>query len=222
MPDSPVLFDIHEQTLSHGSVNVVQLKKLQISTGEKIALLGVSGSGKSTLLAFLYNQQKGRIAYCPQKLGLVPILSVFHNVYMAQLHNHSTWHNLLNLIKPQKHHVDAIQSLIHSLGLDDKLFTSVDQLSGGQQQRTALARALYAGNDIFIGDEPVSAIDEIQSNALVDKINHHYQTSIVALHNRHLALTHFDRVIGLKNGAIVIDQPSESLTSADITELYSV
>lgn len=217
---SPALFTIDQQAIGHGSISVLQLQRLDIRVGEKVALLGVSGSGKSTLLEFLYKQHKNRIAYCPQKLGLVPILSVFHNIYMARLQNHSSLYNLLNLIKPQTQHINAIKIITDELGLTDKLFTSVDQLSGGQQQRTALARAFYSDADVFIGDEPVSAVDELHSDALIHSINQRYSTSIVALHSRELALSHFNRVIGLKQGEVLIDAPSDKLTSSDLAELY--
>lgn len=219
---SPALFTIDQQAIGHGSITVLQLQQLDIRAGEKVALLGVSGSGKSTLLEFLYQQHQDNIAYCPQQLGLVPILSVFHNVYMARLQQRSSLYNLLNLIKPQKQPVEAITTITDALGLTDKLFTSVDQLSGGQQQRTALARAFYSEADIFIGDEPVSAVDELHSNALIQHINQRYSTSIVALHNRELALSHFDRVIGLKQGEVLIDASADTLTSSDLADLYRV
>ena len=65
-----------------------------------MALLGPSGSGKSTLLAALRRQRETLCAWCPQEQALVPMLSVFHNIYMGGLHRHGTWHNLRTLLRP--------------------------------------------------------------------------------------------------------------------------
>ena len=214
------LFQLSSQSLGYGAQTVLHNLNLSIAAGEKVALIGKSGSGKSTLLKRFYSQQPQLSAIVPQQLGLVPILSVFHNIYMGRLQQHSNLYNLINLISPRQQPRQQIQALASQLELDELLWRSVDQLSGGQQQRTALARALYRDCQVFIGDEPVSSVDELQSQSLLQLINQQHSTVLVALHDRELALNHYQRIIGLKEGKVVLDASSAELSVEQLTFIY--
>jgi phosphonate transport system ATP-binding protein len=157
----------------------------------------------------------------PQELGLVRSLSVFHNIFMGRLDKHSTWYNLANLIKPFEAELQEIKPIVERLGLEDKLFATVDQLSGGQQQRTAIGRALHKGSDIFFGDEPVSAVDERQAHTVMQCINEAHGTVVLSMHDTNLAISYTDRLIGLKGGVLVLDEASKGMKASDLDELYS-
>lgn len=216
------MFSLDNATVSYGGNTVLAGVTLAIARGEKVALVGESGAGKSTLLRLLRAQQPADVAWCPQAQagGLVPLLSVFHNIYMGQLDRHSTFYNLLNLLAPRAHEVQAVDAVATPLGLADKLFASVDRLSGGQQQRVAVGRALFAGKPAFLGDEPVSAVDEYQARDIVRLITSSHRTVVLALHDIELALASCDRIVGLKDGAIALDAAAASLTAADLAPLY--
>lgn len=194
---------------------------LAIRRGEKVALVGRSGAGKSTLLRLIYERVDGTAALVPQELGLVKTLSVFHNVYMGQLNRNSSWRNLVNLLRPMQQEVAAVSRVVDKLGLEEELFSPVGALSGGQQQRTAVGRALYQDDDILLGDEPVSAVDEHQSRVILETINDAKATVILAMHDIQLALAHTDRVIGLCDGRIVLDQSTANMTASDLDALYT-
>ena len=194
---------------------------LSIASGERVALVGKSGVGKSTLLAALREQQSNSVAWCPQQHGLVPMLSVYHNIYMGGLQRHNTLYNLLNLIKPLAKPLQQVADLAKQLQLDESLHTPVEQLSGGQSQRVAIGRALYQQKNIFLGDEPVSAVDDYQAQELLALILNKHETLVLALHDVEQALRFCDRIIGLKDGAIVLDAPSSSLKVNDLVELYN-
>lgn len=193
---------------------------LKVEHGERIALVGKSGAGKSTLIQLLYQQKKQAITLIPQELGLVKNLSVFHNIYMGRLHKYSSAYNLLNLIKPIKRELDHVSHIADKLKLKSKLFDPAGELSGGQQQRTAIGRALFKDSSILIGDEPVSAIDELQSREVLENINNNHGTVILALHDVELALAFTDRIIGLQEGRIVLDAPSRGMKVNDLNSLY--
>lgn len=214
------MFAFAGHTLRRQGVVVLPDLTLTIGAGEKVALLGASGAGKSTLLEALRRQQPTRTAWCPQQGALVPMLSVFHNIYMGALDRHSACYNLLNLVHPRATELDAVGKLACELGLADKLRTSVDQLSGGQAQRTALGRALYSQRDTLLADEPVSSVDEQQALALLRLALNRHHTAVVALHDRELALQCCDRIIGLRHGRIVLDAPSTALTLGELDPLY--
>jgi len=215
-------FYLQNETVSYGDVEVLKAISIDIDKGEKVALLGKSGSGKSTLLKTLYEMNKKESSYIPQELGLVNNLSVFHNVYISKLDTHSTFYNLRNLIKPAKKELDIITSLLSKLQLEDKLFKKVSDLSGGQKQRTAIGRVLYDDKKMLLADEPISALDEYLSTKVLNLLNNKFETIICALHNVQLAVENFDRVIGLKNGKILVDKLCSELNDDDREKLYYV
>ena len=184
---------------------------ITIKAGEKIALLGPSGGGKTSLLNALHQQCADSIAWCPQEHGLVNVLSGYHNIYMGQLEQHSALYNLANLIKPLAKPKQEISQLAEELGLSDQLWKSVGQLSGGQRQRVSIGRAFYRQQDTFLGDEPVSSLDPIQAQAILQNINQRHSTVVVALHNRKQAIENYTRIIGIKAGKLVFDSPTKEL-----------
>jgi len=186
---------------------------LNINSGEKVALLGPSGGGKTSLLNVLHQQCADQIAWCPQEHGLVEALSGYHNMYMGQLDQHYALYNLANLIKPLAKPKQAISELSVLLGLDPQqdLWKSVSQLSGGQRQRIGIGRALFRQQESFLGDEPVSSLDPVQAQQILELILNRHKTFILALHNRQQALSNFDRIIGIKAGRIVFDSPAKEL-----------
>ncbi len=185
---------------------------LSINAGEKVALLGPSGGGKTSLLNALHQQCADQVAWCPQEHGLVEPLSGYHNIYMGQLDQHNALYNLVNLIKPLAKPKQQITELSAELGLiSEQLWKSVAQLSGGQRQRIGIGRALYRQQETFIGDEPVSSLDPVQAQQILELIFKRHRTVILALHNRKQALENFDRIIGIKAGKIVFDSPKKEL-----------
>jgi len=186
---------------------------LNINSGEKVALLGPSGGGKTSLLNVLHQQCADQIAWCPQEHGLVEALSGYHNMYMGQLDQHYALYNLANLIKPLAKPKQALSELSVLLGLDPQqdLWKSVSQLSGGQRQRIGIGRALFRQQESFLGDEPVSSLDPVQAQQILELILNRHKTVILALHNRQQALSNFDRIIGIKAGRIVFDSPAKEL-----------
>lgn len=215
-------FSLNNESISYNDQIILDSISLDIKTGEKVALLGKSGSGKSTLLKKLYESKKEESSYIPQELGLVENLSVYNNVYIAKLDEYSTFHNLLNLIKPNKKDVNDVTSIIEKFELEQKLFEKVHSLSGGQKQRAAIARAIYANRAILLADEPISALDEHLSFKVIETLKENFETIVCALHNVEIATKNFDRVIGLKNSKIIIDKKCTELTQDDIQKLYYV
>lgn len=214
------MIDLRNIDASYKGHHVLRDVSLCIERGERVALVGPSGAGKTTLLRLCQQQCRADAALVPQDLGLVKALSVFHNIYMGRLQRHSAWYNLANLIRPLSREVEAVSEIARRLGLEEKLFQPVGELSGGQRQRTAVARALYQEGRILIGDEPVSSVDERQARVVLSNINERHDTVVLAMHDLDLALAYTSRVVALRDGRIVLDEPSSGITSSDLDHLY--
>jgi phosphonate transport system ATP-binding protein len=215
-----ILIELAKETAGYGGRPVLHGIDLTIRTGERIAVLGRSGAGKTTLLNLLYGRLAERVALVPQGSALVKTLSVFHNVYMGRLDRHPTWYNVRTLVWPARRVVGEVAAVLDLVGLRDALFARAGELSGGQQQRASVARALYNGRPVLIGDEPVSALDRVQGAEILSRLSSRHETMIVALHDIFLALAHTDRIVVLDSGRIVLDAPSRTLAAADLIPYY--
>ena len=213
-------FELSRVNASYNGARVLWDISLSIERGERIALVGESGAGKSTLLRLLYGRGGNDATLLPQDLGLVKTLSVFHNVYMGRLHRNPTWYNLANLVKPFRREIESITGILRKLRLNKKIFVPVGELSGGQQQRTAVARALFQGGSAFLGDEPVSAVDDHQAQTILQCINDSYETVVLAMHDADLAIRFTNRVIGIMDGRIVMNSLSAKMVNSDLDGLY--
>ncbi|WP_152047450.1 ATP-binding cassette domain-containing protein [Aureimonas psammosilenae] len=211
------------ETLAYGPIPVLSDLHFSLKAGERVVLLGRSGAGKSTLLQAAYRKLAPTLpalALVPQENGLVPQLSVFHNVFMGRLDAHSPVYNLANLVWPFPSERRRMSTVLEAVGLSGLDRKSVETLSGGQKQRTALARAFHRGGPVLLGDEPVSAVDERQAASLVDEIAGRFETVLLALHDVGLARRIATRLVGVGGGRILFDKAGASVTDADLHDLY--
>ena len=155
---------------------------LVIAPGEQIALIGPSGAGKTTLLATLAcahqpasgrftafdvdpwalaqaarHQLRARLFLAPQTPPLPPRQRVVTTVLAARLPRWTLWQAITSLFKPRDPR--AAFDALSRFGLGDKLYARVDRLSGGERQRCGMARALVSNAEVFLVDEPLSALD---------------------------------------------------------------
>lgn len=211
-----ILFDLAKASAGYGGRPVLADIDLTIRSGERVAIMGRSGAGKSTLLSLLYDGRPQDIALIPQSAALVKPLSVFHNVYMGRLDRHPTLYNVRNLVWPFPTEVDAVRHVLQTVGLAEKLFEPAGALSGGQQQRVSVARALFNGRRVVLGDEPVSALDRVQGSDVLGTLKAQATTLVLVLHDIYLALEHAERIVLLSHGRKVLDAPSAELKPADL------
>jgi len=229
------------------SVTALQSVSLQIEVGEKVALVGPSGAGKSTLLSLLNGSHapiSGEVLILGRSLShlsasqrrkiqrqvgtiyqqhhLVTNLSVIHNVNAGHLGRWPLWKALWSLAWPQQ--VSAAQKALDQLGIGDKLHVRTDQLSGGQQQRVALARVLVQDPAIVLADEPVASVDPARAHDVMKQLLAlgENRTLLVSLHDVDLARKYCDRIIGLRQGQILFDLPSQHVSDQLLNTLYAL
>ncbi len=214
------MFDLQNVTAGYGGKDVLHGVSIHIKKGERVSFIGKSGAGKTTLLQLMYDKNRSNTAIIPQDWGLVKSLSVFHNIYMGKLNEKPTWYNIANLIHPMAGEVEPVREIACKLGLEEKLFTPVGSLSGGQKLRTAIGRAFYRSGSVLLADEPVSAVDDHQSREVLQYVNDTFETVVLSMHDVDLALEYSDRIIGLKDGQVVVDTPTRGIKKSDLDKLY--
>jgi len=206
-------------------LTVLEHVDLEISAGERVAILGPSGSGKTTLLGLLAGldlpsegeielayvslsglDEDSRAALRADKIGfvfqnfqLVPTLTALENVLVP-----------LELL-PEARAVDRAtadaraRSLLERVSLADRLDHYPAQLSGGEQQRVGIARAFANEPQILFADEPTGNLDGETGRGIVElllDLNRELGTTLVIVtHDVELA-RRTNRIVTLKNGHI--------------------
>jgi phosphonate transport system ATP-binding protein len=218
-----------------------------VQQGERVALAGPSGSGKTTLLyllAGIIQPDEGHLfiadrplAQLPpgkelsrlvgiihQQYDLVPHLPVIHNVLAGRLGQWSLLRSIMSLVWPQERHLAALA--LRQLGIADKIHERTSHLSGGEQQRVAIARVMVQSPLVVLADEPVASLDPARAEEmlrlLTDLTVREGKTLVISLHSPYLIRKYCSRVIGLRNGRMVLDLPAAELTEAALDGLYDL
>lgn len=193
---------------------------LQIPEGQFAALIGQSGCGKSTMLRILAGLLKPttghaqvcgltpheaaaarRTAWMAQKPALLPWLSVSENLQLA-----------LRLTPAGRRSALTEHQALAALELDIYASLYPHELSGGMQQRLALARLLLTESELWLMDEPFSALDELTreqvTNAFIDLWQTRKPAVLWVTHHIAEAVQLADRVLVMspRPGRIVLDR----------------
>ncbi|MCV2348740.1 phosphonate ABC transporter ATP-binding protein [Paucibacter sp. Y2R2-4] len=231
-----------------GLSDVLHDLNLRFEAGEQVALIGPSGAGKTTLLQVLACAQRpsqgdyrlqgqqpwqsprrelqalrGRLFLAPQLPPLPPRQRVITALLAARLPAWSLWRSLRSLVYPVD--IEAAHAALQRFDLAEKLFERVDRLSGGERQRVGLARALLAPARLWLLDEPLSALDPQRAAQAAQVLSQEARargaTLIASLHHVDMALAHFPRIIGLRQGRVLFDLPALAVSPALLAELYA-
>ncbi|MFZ5562075.1 MAG: phosphonate ABC transporter ATP-binding protein [Pseudomonadota bacterium] len=226
-------------------VTALQPTSLSFRPGEFVVLLGASGAGKSTLLRALnglakptagqvlaagigdiagrgalrrHRRQTGMIF---QQHHLIGRLSVLENVLMGRLGFHNALATLGGWSRAEK---ELALAAVERVGLLGQVLFRADQLSGGQQQRVGVARALVQQPRLLLADEPVASLDPVTAESLLALIHGICRsdglTVVVSLHQVELARRFADRIVGLRQGAVMFDGAPAALSPDVADSLY--
>jgi molybdate/tungstate transport system ATP-binding protein len=189
---------------------------LEINEQEYFVFLGPSGSGKTMLLeliAGMWFPDSGKIFMDGNDVTMLPpekrgVGFVYQN-YMLFPHK-TVFENIafgLNIRKVDKKEIQhQVEEMMNLFGITKLAKRLPRTLSGGEQQRTALARALIIHPKVLLMDEPLSALDRITREGLVQefkRIHKKFDVTIIHVtHNFDEALQLADRVAIIKEGTV--------------------
>ena len=158
----------------------------------------------------------------PQVPPLPPRQRVVTAVLAGRLPAMSLVASIRSLFYPND--IPAAYNALERFDLSEKLFERVDRLSGGERQRVGLARALVAPAELWLIDEPLSALDPTRANqamvTLVAGARERGVTLVATLHQVDMALAHFPRIVGLREGELAFDLPADQVTPDRLARLY--
>lgn len=236
------------KTFDGGRVRAVDDVTFDVPEGQLLVIIGLSGSGKSTLLRHLNGlhqpdageirvlgvdvpRAKGAelralrrdVGFVFQQFNIVGRLSCMENVLSGAL-GRLKGPRIGASMYPKSMRRDALDQL-ERVGLADRAWQRTDTLSGGQQQRVAIARTMMQKPRIVLADEPVASLDPEISGQVMDVLFRlcleDNMTVLCSLHQVDLALGWANRLIGLRDGKLVLDTPVDDSVSHDsVMEVY--
>jgi ABC-type lipoprotein export system ATPase subunit len=198
---------------------------LDIEKGEFVAVVGRSGSGKTTMLdlmGLLLKPSSGRlliddidtsqlgdrdrartraqkVGFVFQEYNLLSGLNVLENVMLP-----------LRYVRGSKDGRQRAMDLLERVDLTDRMKHRPAELSGGQAQRVAIARSMVNRPSLILLDEPTGAVDTETAQQLVDllkRLNKEDQVTIVVVTHDLDVAGQSSRMIRLKDGKVVSDEP---------------
>ncbi len=209
---------------------------LDVPSGKLVTIVGPNGAGKSTLLKAALDlipsasgrvmvfgktmkQQRGIVAYVPQRESVdwqFPV-SALDVVTMGR-------YGSVGWCRPvgRRHRREAIEAL-DRVGLADMAKRQISQLSGGQQQRVFLARALAQDAKLFLMDEPLASVDAATEQTIIEvlrELRSQGRTVVVVHHDLQTVTDYFDHVILINMRVVASGPVDEVFTSEALRQTY--
>jgi cell division transport system ATP-binding protein len=211
------MFHVHKR---YGAKHALNDITTDVEKNEFLFVSGPSGAGKSTLLKLLYlgdtlsegqilidgmnlsRIEKNKIPYLRRMFGiifqdykLIPTKTVFENVALV----------LEASGQKRSFVIKKVNSILRTIGMEDRSGAYPPSLSGGEQQRVAVARAIVGEPKIILADEPTGSLDSDSAEIIMDLLKGFHTrgaTVMIATHDKELIRNTPGRVLYLKQGGL--------------------
>ncbi|MFV0465750.1 MAG: multiple monosaccharide ABC transporter ATP-binding protein [Lachnospiraceae bacterium] len=220
-----VLLEMQNITKEFPGVRALDNVNIKVKKSSIHALVGENGAGKSTLMKVLsgvypHGDYQGKITYmgeeCKfrdirdseqkgiviihQELALIPQLSIMENIFLGNEQSN------MGIINWERSRFEAIK-LMELVGLKEKPETLVNHIGVGKQQLVEIAKALSKKVELLILDEPTAALNDDDSEKLLDLIvrlkQEHGLTGIIISHKLAEVTKIADEITIIRDGSTV-------------------
>lgn len=196
---------------------VLQIENLEIKQRKVTSIIGASASGKSTLLTLLNKMitaDSGEIFFKEKNIKNIDSINLRREVIMLSqdtvVFEGNIKNNLLiGLSYSEKPMADdaILIKVLKKVSLNKDLDSTCDNLSGGEKQRLALARIMLINPEIYLLDEPLSALDDRMKDSIIKMLTKHIKenkkTLIIVTHSKEIIKRYSDFIIELDKGKII-------------------
>jgi len=211
---------------------------MRVERGEFVAIMGSSGSGKSTLMSILgcldrptrgrylfegvdvavlpepelARIRSQRIGFVFQSFNLLARTSALENTALPLFYSEAAPPRAADRLA-------LAQNALDLLGIGNRAANTPAQLSGGQQQRVAIARALINSPSVLLADEPTGNLDSRTSHEIMEtlvRFNREQSVTIIVVTHEQDIAAYANRIIAMRDGAIVSDQRKSGPTAARV------
>ena len=210
-----------------GEKQVLKNVNLDIFEGEKIAILGANGAGKSTLFICMngvITPDSGEILLYGKKITkknkielAKKVAFVFQqpdNQIIAPTVLSEISFGAMNLKLPQQQVIKRVYDAMDDMNLKALENRATHTLSGGEKKRVTIADSIVMQPNIYLFDEPTTALDPLHQQILedvIEKLSQQGKTILLSTHDVDFAYRFAKRVIVFYKGEIIADDTAENV-----------
>lgn len=212
--------EFRDVSFEYGQVKILNNLSFKITRGTSVAIVGLSGGGKSTLIKLivgLLKKDSGKLLLDGKDIDSIHLNSYYDHIsYLSQetpIFDATIRDNIVfdkDILSDEELYeiLEKVHLKDKVLQLPDRLDTLVGEkglkLSGGERQRLAFARVIAQKRNVLILDEPVSALDNITEQSLMETILNEFKdkTILIIAHRLHF-IKDVDQILVVDQGSIV-------------------
>lgn len=225
----------------HPSSKVLDDIGIDLPPGQVTALVGANGAGKSTLLsaiARLLTPTSGQVCLDGMDVATADPSQVAQRLAVLRQDNRIAARlSVIDLVRfgrfpysrgrlrPEDHAI--VEQCLEYVALGDLRDRFLDELSGGQRQRAFIAMVLAQDTEYVLLDEPLNNLDLVHSAATMQLLRRAAdelgRTVVLVLHDINVAAAYGDRIVGMRDGRVVVDGPPEQvMTPPALADIFGM
>lgn len=230
-----MILSVNEISIRIGKSRIINNLSLKVDNGETVGIIGPNGSGKTTFfnsISGFVPLAAGKILFKgveisdlpPFKRAQVGVGRVFQ--HFGVFHEMTLKENIQVACEAKGKRISnsEIISALEEVNLADKINELVSNLSGGQKRLLEMCRAVTAGAELFLLDEPTAGVSPKMKGELVTfikRLQELKKTVLVIEHDMNFITEFSNRIVVLNQGQIVLDgNPQEVREDPQLREIY--